>query len=69
MITIHITFIIIKNKADYLLITAPENVAWILNIRGYDSSYSPIPNARLLVTKKGNIDIFTDPKKITKIKK
>ena len=58
-----------KNNADYLLVTAPENVAWVLNIRGYDSSYSPIPNARLLVTKKGNIDIFTDPKKITKIKK
>ena len=28
-----------KNKID-LLVTAPENVAWILNIRGYDSFYS-----------------------------
>ena len=39
--------ILLKNKTDYLLVTAPENVAWILNIRGHDSSYSPIPNARL----------------------
>ena len=23
-----------KNKSDYLFISAPENVAWILNIRG-----------------------------------
>jgi Xaa-Pro aminopeptidase len=23
-----------KNKSDYLLVSAPENVAWILNIRG-----------------------------------
>ena len=23
-----------KNKIDLLLVTAPENVAWILNIRG-----------------------------------
>ena len=26
-----------KNKIDLLIVTAPENVAWILNIRGYDS--------------------------------
>ena len=23
-----------KNKADYIFISAPENVAWVLNIRG-----------------------------------
>ena len=23
-----------KNKSDYLFVSAPENVAWILNIRG-----------------------------------
>jgi len=51
------------------LVTAPENVAWILNIRGYDSSYSPIPNTRLLESKKGDIELFANPKKITKIKK
>ena len=61
--------ILSKNNVDYLLVTAPENVAWILNIRGYDSSYSPIPNTRLLVNKKGDIELFANPKKITKIKK
>ena len=60
---------LLKNKVDYLLVTAPENVAWILNIRGHDTSYSPIPNARLLISKKGEINLFTNPKKITKIKK
>ncbi len=58
-----------KNNADFLLVTAPENVAWILNIRGFDSSFSPIPNARILVSKKGDIDLFVNPKKISKIKK
>ncbi len=66
---IQVKDVLSKNSADYLLVTAPENVAWILNIRGYDSSYSPIPNARLLVSKKGGIDLFTSPKKITKIKR
>jgi len=61
--------VLLKNKIDYLFVTAPENVAWILNIRGHDSSYSPIPNARLLISKKGAISFFTNPKKITKIKK
>ena len=61
--------VLLKNKVDYLLVTAPENVAWILNIRGHDTSYSPIPNARLLISKKGEINLFTNPKKITKIKK
>ena len=58
-----------KNKVDYLLVTAPENIAWILNIRGHDSKFSPIPNARLLMNKNGDIHFFTNPKKITMIKK
>ena len=61
--------VLLKNKADYLLVTAPENVAWILNIRGHDSSFSPIPNARLLINNKGNIDLYSQPKKVEKIKK
>jgi len=60
---------LIKNKVDYLLITAPENVAWILNIRGYDSTFSPIPNARLLINSKGEINLFSQLEKVTKIKK
>ena len=61
--------ILLKNKVDYLLVTAPENVAWILNIRGYDSTFSPVPNARLLINNKGDIDLFSQPEKMTKIKK
>ena len=58
-----------KDKVDYLLVTAPENIAWILNIRGHDSIFSPIPNARLLMNKNGDIHFFANPKKITMIKK
>jgi len=61
--------VLLKNKIDYLLVTAPENVAWILNIRGYDSAFSPIPNARLLINNKGNIDLFSQLEKVKKIKK
>ena len=44
-----------KKKSDYILISAPENVAWILNIRGYDGPNSPIPNSRLIINKKKKI--------------
>jgi len=58
-----------KNKIDLLLVTAPENVAWILNIRGYDSSYSPIPNTRLVISKSGEVFLFADLKKTRKLHK
>ena len=41
-----------KNKSDYLFITAPENVAWLLNIRGHDNPNSPIPNCQLIMGNK-----------------
>jgi len=61
--------VILKNKINYLLVTAPENIAWILNIRGYDSEFSPIPKARLLISSNGDIDLFSHSKKVGKIKK
>ena len=38
-----------KNKSDWIFISAPENVAWALNIRGDDNPNSPIPNCHLLL--------------------
>ena len=61
--------VLLKNNTDYLLVTAPENVAWILNIRGHDALHSPIPNARLLLDKKGEAKLFATPKKLANIKK
>ena len=43
-----------KNKSDYIFISAPENVAWVLNIRGGDSPNSPVPNSRLIISKSNN---------------
>ena len=40
-----------RNKLDYIFITAPENVAWLLNIRGYDNPTSPIPNSNLIISR------------------
>tara|TARA_Y100001970_G_scaffold65514_1_gene83820 strand:+ start:12485 stop:14176 length:1692 start_codon:yes stop_codon:yes gene_type:complete len=60
--------ILLKNKLDYLLVTASENVAWLLNIRGQDTSHAPIPNSRLLISKRGTLDLFVNPNKLGKLK-
>jgi Xaa-Pro aminopeptidase len=54
------------NKADCLFVTAPENVAWLLNIRGRDTSYSPLPNSHLIVNKNGKVLLFCNLKKINR---
>jgi Xaa-Pro aminopeptidase len=48
-----------KNKSDYLLVSAPENVAWILNIRGGDGPNSPVPNSRLIISKTKKIFLIS----------
>ena len=55
------------NKTDYLFVSAPENVAWLLNIRGYDNPNSPIPNARLIIDKNKKLFLITDKRKTKKI--
>ena len=56
-----------KNKSDYLFISAPENVAWVLNIRGGDSPNSPIPNSRLIISKTKKIFLISKIQKTKKI--
>ena len=57
------------NKVDYLFISAPENVAWLLNIRGNDNPTSPIPNCRLIIGKNKKIFLIAQKEKIIKIAK
>ena len=51
-------------KADYQFISASENSAWLLNIRGKDTEYTPIPNSYILISKNKNIKFFCNLKKI-----
>jgi Xaa-Pro aminopeptidase len=54
-----------KKKADFQFITASENNAWLLNIRGNDSKYTPIPFSYILIDQKKKINFFCDLKKIS----
>ncbi len=52
------------NKVNYLFITASENIAWLLNIRGQDTRYSPLPNSHAVVDENGKVLLFCNLKKI-----
>ena len=54
-----------KKKADFLFVTASENNAWLLNIRGKDAQHVPIPHSYILIDKNRNIKFFCDIKKIS----
>ena len=61
--------IIKKNKSDYLFITAPENVSWLLNIRGSDVPFSQITNCYCLVGKDKKILLIGEKNKFKNLLK
>ena len=56
-----------KFKAESIFVTAPENVAWLLNIRGHDNPNSPIPNCYLLLNDQRKIYLIADKAKTKKL--
>ena len=58
-----------KRRTENIFISAPENCAWLLNIRGFDNPNSPIPNCQIILDKNKNIYFFSDIRKVKKIKK
>tara|TARA_B100000575_G_scaffold3594_1_gene2710 strand:- start:532 stop:2226 length:1695 start_codon:yes stop_codon:yes gene_type:complete len=56
-----------KNKSDYIFVSAPENVAWILNIRGGDGPNSPVPNSRLIISREKKIILISNIEKCKKL--
>ena len=57
-----------KVKINNIFISAPENVAWLLNLRGSDNPNSPIPNCRVILSNDKKIYFFSEKEKINKIK-
>ena len=53
-----------KKKINFQFISASENIAWLLNIRGQDSEFTPIPNAYLTIDTNKKINLFCDLRKI-----
>ena len=53
-------------KADLALITSPESIAWLLNLRGEDLDNTPIVFSNLLINNNKKHTLFINEKKIQK---
>ena len=49
---------------DAALITAPDSLAWLLNIRGGDVPCTPLPLAFGILHGDASVDLFIDPRKL-----
>lgn len=55
---------LVERQADFVVETQPDNIAWLLNIRGADVNYNPVVNSFLLAHRDGALVWFVDPKKL-----
>ena len=52
-----------NHKSKFIIITSPDSICWLLNIRGYDLENSPLVMSRLIATKQ-KLNVFIDLKKV-----
>ncbi|MTJ82080.1 MAG: aminopeptidase P family protein [Telmatospirillum sp.] len=50
---------------DAAVLSAPESIAWLLNLRGGDVPFTPMPLSFGLVHKDGTVDLFIAPEKLS----
>jgi Xaa-Pro aminopeptidase len=52
-------------KADAVVLTAPDSIAWLLNIRGGDVPHTPLPLSFAVLQRDASVDLFIDRRKLT----
>ena len=50
---------------DAAVISAPDSIAWMLNIRGSDVSHTPLPLCQAIIYATGRVAIFVDFQKVS----
>ena len=54
-----------RDGVDAAVVTAPDSIAWLLNIRGSDVPRSPLPLSWAIIRRDGAVELFIDPRKLT----
>lgn len=52
------------DRFDAAVISAPDSIAWLLNVRGGDVPHTPLPLSFAVVAKDGAVDWFVDDRKL-----
>ncbi|MGB3316318.1 MAG: M24 family metallopeptidase, partial [Albidovulum sp.] len=53
-----------QRQADFLVETQPDNIAWLLNVRGADVLHNPTVQSFLMVAASGAVTWFVEPGKL-----
>ncbi|MEM6490601.1 MAG: aminopeptidase P family N-terminal domain-containing protein, partial [Pseudomonadota bacterium] len=54
--------------ADAVVLTDPASIAWLLNVRGGDLPFTPLPLAFAILTADARVELFTDPRKFDPVR-
>ena len=49
---------------DAVVITTPDSIAWLLNLRGADVEFSPLPLSFAILRRDSSVDLFIDRRKL-----
>jgi len=55
---------LVARKSDAAFLSAPDSIGWLLNIRGNDVEFTPLPLSFALIHKDGSVDLFADGRKV-----
>ncbi len=50
--------------ADAVVLTGPDSIAWLLNLRGADVPRTPLPLSFAILHADGRVDLFIEPRKL-----
>ncbi len=53
-----------EDGVDAAVLTAPDSIAWLLNIRGGDVPHTPLPLAFAILGADSAVELFCDPRKL-----
>jgi Xaa-Pro aminopeptidase len=56
---------LLRLKADAAVLSLPDSIAWLLNIRGADVPHVPLPLSFAIIHADTSVDLFVDPRKLT----
>lgn len=57
--------VLAEHNADFLAVTLPDNIAWLLNVRGSDIPFSPVPLSFALLSRDGSVEWFVNDNKLS----
>ena len=60
----HVQALLKKDGQNAVILTLPDSICWLLNIRGSDVAHNPVVLAFAIVPATGNAELFVDPARL-----